>query len=88
MGEEDTTVARCKAKITDLLKPVELEVTSTNDDPNGSHIQVLCVSDEFEGKTTVQRQRLVYKALWDELQSNAVHAVDGIIAKTPEEMGK
>ncbi|RYY85346.1 BolA/IbaG family iron-sulfur metabolism protein [archaeon] len=29
---------------------------------------MLCISEDFEGKNVVQRQRLVYKAIWDELQ--------------------
>jgi acid stress-induced BolA-like protein IbaG/YrbA len=84
---EDTVVSRCTQKITDLLKPAKLVVTSSNEDPNGSHIVVECISEEFVGKSTLQRQRLVYKAIWDELQENRVHAVDSIVAKTPAEMG-
>lgn len=49
-------------------------------------IQIVCISSEFEGKNSVQRQRLVYKAIWDEM-SGPVHAVDSIIAKTPSEAG-
>ena len=30
-------------------------------------IQILCVSEEFTGKNIVQRQKLVYKAIWEEL---------------------
>jgi len=54
------------------------------DDPNGSHISVVVVSDKFEGKRAVQRQQMVYKALWEELKG-PVHAVDSMICKTPEE---
>lgn len=46
----------------------------------------MCVSTAFEGKNIVQRQRLIYKAIWDEM-SGPVHAVDSIVAKTPTEMG-
>jgi stress-induced morphogen len=58
------------------------------DDPNGSHISISVVSEKFEGKRAVQRQQMVYKALWDELKgSNApVHAVDAMICKTPAEV--
>lgn len=38
----------------------------------------------FEGKSSVQRQRMVYKAIWLELQ-DAVHAVDEMTTKTPQE---
>lgn len=54
------------------------------DDPNGSHIAIEVTSEKFEGKRPVQRQQLVYKALWEELQG-PVHAVDSMICKTPGE---
>jgi acid stress-induced BolA-like protein IbaG/YrbA len=34
----------------------------------------------------LHRQRMVYKAIWEELQ-NAVHAVDAMTTKTPSEAG-
>ena len=58
--------------------------TGAYDDPNGSHIAIEVTSALFEGKRPVQRQQLVYKALWEELQG-AVHAVDSMVCKTPEE---
>jgi stress-induced morphogen len=54
------------------------------DDPNGSHISIVVVSDKFEGKRAVQRQQMVYKAIWEEL-AGPVHAVDSMICKTPTE---
>lgn len=57
---------------------------SSNDDPNGSHIALKVISSAFEGKNRVQRQQLVYKAIWEEL-SGPIHAVDELICKTPEE---
>ena len=42
------------------------------------------VSPLFEGKRAVQRQQMVYKAIWEELQG-PVHAVDAMICKTPDE---
>jgi len=64
-------------------------VKASSDDPNGSHITVECISQEFEGKSTLQRQRLIYKAIWDEMSNGgAVHAVDSIVAKAPSEVGK
>jgi BolA-like protein 1 len=54
------------------------------DDPNGSHIAIHVVSSMFEGKRPMQRQQLVYKAIWEELQG-PVHAVDSMICKTPNE---
>jgi hypothetical protein len=40
-------------------------VTGAHDDPNGSHISIRVTSALFEGKRPVQRQQLVYKALWE-----------------------
>ncbi len=34
----DTVVARCTKRINDLLSPLKVAVSSTNDDPNGSHV--------------------------------------------------
>lgn len=63
-----------------------LTVTSSGayDDPNGSHISIEVVSNMFAGKRAVQRQQLVYKAIWEELQG-PVHAVDAMVCKTPDE---
>jgi len=44
------------------------------------------VSDSFEGESVVARHRMIYKAIWDELQG-PIHAVDSIEAKTPSEAG-
>ena len=59
--------------------------TGAYDDPNGSHISIEVVSSQFEGKRAVQRQQLVYKAIWQELQG-PVHAVDAMVCKTPTEV--
>ena len=84
---EDTVVARCTRKITEALKPSHLKVSAAHDDPNGSHIAIECVSSMFEGKPLVMRQRLIYKAIWDEMaDGGSVHAVDSISAKTPSEV--
>ncbi|RZC74076.1 hypothetical protein C5167_049558 [Papaver somniferum] len=42
------------------------------------------ISTAFEGQSAVNRQRMVYKAIWEELQ-NTVHAVDQMTTKTPTE---
>ena len=45
------------------------------------------VSEKFAGKRPVQRQQMVYKALWEELKDpgGIVHAVDAMTCKTPQE---
>lgn len=81
----DTSVVDvCTQKIQDALETKEVKVTGAYDDPNGSHIAVEVVSAKFEGKRAVQRQQLVYKAIWEELQG-PVHAVDSMVCKTPDE---
>jgi stress-induced morphogen len=55
------------------------------DDPNGSHISIEVVSSKFEGKRAMQRQQMVYKAIWEELQG-PIHAVDSMVCKTPDEV--
>lgn len=42
------------------------------------------VSTAFEGQSAVNRQRMVYKAIWEELQTT-VHAVDQMTTNTPAE---
>jgi stress-induced morphogen len=85
----ETVVSRCQSKIAEALNPTHLVVQGMHDDPNGSHIIVEVVSEAFEGKRPVARQRMVYQALWEEMSAGgALHAVDSIIAKTPSEYGK
>jgi BolA protein len=75
----------CHSRLTEFI-PSQLYLPNPGayDDPNGSHISIQVVSDKFEGKRAVQRQQLVYKAIWEELQG-PVHAVDSMVCKTPEE---
>ncbi|KAL5569401.1 hypothetical protein UlMin_025976 [Ulmus minor] len=40
---------------------------------------------QFEGKSAVNRQRMVYNAIWEELQTT-IHAVDHMTTKTPQEV--
>lgn len=42
------------------------------------------IASTFEGQSAVNRQRMVYKAIWEELQST-VHAVDQMTTRTPTE---
>ncbi len=42
-NHDDTVVARCTQKISELLKPMKIKVTSSNDDPNGSHVSDIFV---------------------------------------------
>lgn len=71
-----------KASITESLVADKVEVVDVYGD--GRHVSIEVVSKLFEGQTSVKRQRLVYKAIWQELQST-VHAVDSMKTSTPAE---
>ena len=88
MMSSDTVVGRCKDKITTALEPKEVDVQGAFDDPNGAHITIYCVSEKFEGKRSLARQQMVYKAIWDEMdgQGGTVHAVDTMQLKAPSEV--
>jgi stress-induced morphogen len=60
------------------------QVTVQDVNGDGRHVEIDVTSALFEGKTPVQRQRLVYKAIWEELQG-AVHAVDAMATRAPGE---
>ncbi|KAH7855238.1 hypothetical protein Vadar_022776 [Vaccinium darrowii] len=51
---------------------------------DGRHVMIDVISSSFEGQSAVNRQRMVYKAIWEELQS-IVHAVDQMTTRTPAE---
>ena len=55
----------CEDKIRAAISPLDfLEVLSSEEDPNGSHIMVTATSEAFEGLSSMKRQQLVYKAIW------------------------
>ena len=80
-----SVVDTCREKIAAALEAKEIEVKGAFDDPNGSHIAIYCVSEQFEGKRSMQRQQLVFKAIWEEMQG-PVHAVDQMVLKAPSEL--
>jgi BolA protein len=47
------------------------------------HFRVLVVSDQFHGKTPIQRHRIIYQAMGDLMQTD-IHAL-AIDAWTPDE---
>ena len=54
-------------------------------DGGGGHFTIEVISAQFEGKRTLQRQRMVYKAIWDLMAGDSapLHAVDSLVCKTP-----
>ena len=60
------------------------QVTVTGD---GSHFQAQVVSPEFEGKSLVQKQKMVYATVNERITSGELHALT-IKAYTPEEWAR
>lgn len=53
----------------------------------GGHYAVAVVSPDFEGRSRLQRQRLVYQALGDAMRADTIHALEFIRVQTPAEAG-
>jgi stress-induced morphogen len=83
--------SRIDQKLRERLAPSVLEVineSAMHSVPRGSetHFKVIVVSRAFEGKSAVERHRLVYDALDQELRAG-VHAL-AITSRTPEEWAR
>ncbi len=61
----------------------DAEVSVSGDD--GVHFEALVVSPSFQGRTTLQRHRMVYATLGS-LMGNEIHAL-GLRTETPDERG-
>lgn len=88
MGVADTI----RGKLTAALKPAVLEIADESAQhaghagarPGGeSHFRVRVVADAFAGRSRVERQRMVYRILTDEM-AGPVHAL-ALFTHTPEE---
>ena len=73
-----------KIKLTEALSPSQLEILDESHKHAGhagarlegeSHFSVRIVSQAFEGKSRVDRQRLVYQALSEEMKTD-IHALE------------
>ncbi len=71
--------ARVEALIQDGLPGAQVHVTG-----DGRHFEALVVSDAFEGKSLIQRHRMVLATVNAEIASDELHALS-IKAKTPAE---
>ncbi|GIL38856.1 BolA family protein [Roseiterribacter gracilis] len=83
---------RIRDKLTSRFAPVELSIVDESHKHQGhaghdargeSHFRVAIVSAEFVGRSRVDRQRLVYDALKDEL-ADRIHAL-ALSTKAPDE---
>jgi BolA protein len=81
--------------LTKELTPIYLEVTDFSERHKGhagyreggeTHFDVVVVSDMFSGKSRIERQKLVYKILEEEMKSK-IHALT-LKTLTPDEADK
>ncbi len=81
-------------KLTEALKPDKLEITDESARHHGhagarpegeSHFHIVIVSAEFEGKSRLERQRLVYRLLAEDMKTD-IHAL-ALTCRTPGEGG-
>lgn len=81
-----------RSKLTAALQPSRLEIVDESSRhkghagarPNGeTHFLVEIVSDAFRGKSRLERQRMVYAALSDEMSSD-IHALS-LVTRAPDE---
>ena len=90
-----TVVAhRIRERLTAALNPVRLEIVDEShrhaghagSRPGGeTHFRVEVVAAAFQGKSRLERQRLVYAALKDEM-SQQIHALS-LVTRAPGEAG-
>ena len=86
-----TTVQRIERTLRDVLDASEVRVEDESAHhvghagaaAGGGHYRVTVVSPRFEGKTQVQRHRLVYAALGDAMGST-IHAL-ALTTRTPSQ---
>ena len=50
----------------------------------GDHLQAIVVSSQFEGKTLVKQHQMVYRAVQESMDSEAIHAL-ALKTYTPQE---
>ena len=72
------------AKVEELIRAgmPGVEVTVTGD---GRHFEALVVSDEFAGKSLIQRHRMVMETVKTQIASDELHALS-LKTYTPDEM--
>tara|TARA_B100002003_G_C13730156_1_gene364964 strand:+ start:250 stop:513 length:264 start_codon:yes stop_codon:yes gene_type:complete len=84
---------RIKKKLEEELKPIRLDVMNESHKHAGhasspgtgeSHFNVIVVSEVFEGMSRVQRQRVVYRILDEEMKGD-VHALS-LLCAAPNEV--
>ena len=85
-------VAQIRTKLTDAFAPQQLDIVDESHKhaghegarSGGGHFNVTIVADAFAGQTLIQRHRMIYTALGEELKQ-AIHALS-IKAYAPAEI--
>ncbi len=74
------------SRIEELIKAgiPDAQVTVTGD---GRHFEASVVSSTFEGKSLIQRHRMVLDTVRAQIDSDELHALSITSAKTPAEAG-
>jgi acid stress-induced BolA-like protein IbaG/YrbA len=72
--------AEAKARIEAAIPGADVHVTG-----GGGHFEIKVVSEAFEGKRIVAKQRMVYMAIKELMAGDAapIHAVDRMTCETP-----
>ena len=85
-------IALIRTKLNDAFTPQRLDIVDESHQhaghegarSGGGHFNVMIVADAFAGQTPLQRHRMIYTALGEELKQ-AIHALS-IKAYTPTEI--
>jgi len=85
-------VAQIRTKLNDAFAPQRLDIVDESHKHaghegargGGGHFNVMIVAEAFAGQTLIQRHRMIYTALGEELKQ-AIHALS-IKAYTPTEI--
>ena len=87
-----TMAERMRAKLTEALDPIKLEIVDDSERHRGhagyveggeTHFNLRIRSSAFDGLSRVARQRLVYRTVADELQER-VHALSMTLSGSDE----
>ena len=83
-GDERTVTMEIE-KIEQLIKAgiPDAQVKVTGD---GRHFEAEVISAEFEGKGLLQRHRLVLATVKEQIETDELHALSIVKAKTPSEV--
>ncbi len=61
-------------EIETLLKS-ELDLAEVHVKSDGSHFQIIAVSDKFDGMSRVKKQQMIYAPLSDKIADGSMHAL-------------